>query len=326
MTGQKPVASLSLDLDNKWSYMKTHGDPNWVSYPSYLDIVVPRILKLLKEEDLKITFFIVGQDAAIESNQPALKSIADAGHEIGNHSFKHEPWMQLYTPQEVEDELSKTEAILESVTGQKTIGFRAPGYSISDDVLNVLSRRGYTYDCSTFPTYLGSLARAYYFMTSKLTEEQKADRQQLFGTFRDGRRTNKTYWVETKDRRMIEIPVTTFPVFKTPFHTSYVLYISAYSRFLALAYFRMAMLTCRATGIQPSILLNPLDFLGVDDNQPEMAFFPAMNLPAEPKIEVVRQALRIFKQYYDVCTMRDHVVSAEKDTNLVSPYPLLGLR
>ena len=25
----KPIASLSLDLDNKWSYMKTHGDAGW---------------------------------------------------------------------------------------------------------------------------------------------------------------------------------------------------------------------------------------------------------------------------------------------------------
>ena len=40
----KPVASLSLDLDNQWSYMKTHGDAGWDAYPSYLDVVVPRVL------------------------------------------------------------------------------------------------------------------------------------------------------------------------------------------------------------------------------------------------------------------------------------------
>ena len=41
----KPLASLSLDLDNKWSYMKTHGDAGWEAFPSYLDIVVPRVLE-----------------------------------------------------------------------------------------------------------------------------------------------------------------------------------------------------------------------------------------------------------------------------------------
>ena len=76
----KPIASLSLDLDNQWSYMKTHGDAGWEAFPSYLDIVVPRVLAFLKERDLKITFFIVGQDAALEKNHKAIASIAEAGH------------------------------------------------------------------------------------------------------------------------------------------------------------------------------------------------------------------------------------------------------
>ena len=71
----KPVASLSLDLDNKWSYMKTHGDAGWETFPSYLDTVVPRVLNFLKDRDLKITFFIVGQDAALEKNREAIASL-----------------------------------------------------------------------------------------------------------------------------------------------------------------------------------------------------------------------------------------------------------
>ena len=56
----KPIASLSLDLDNKWSYMKTHGDAGWEKYPTYLDFVVPRFLNVLHERRLKMTVFIVG--------------------------------------------------------------------------------------------------------------------------------------------------------------------------------------------------------------------------------------------------------------------------
>src|SRR5215510_7106581 len=63
MQTNKPIASLSLDLDNQWSYMKTHGDPGWDSFPSYLDILIPRVLHFLQEWNLTITFFIVGQDA-----------------------------------------------------------------------------------------------------------------------------------------------------------------------------------------------------------------------------------------------------------------------
>src|SRR3954462_7738084 len=102
----KPLASVSLDLDNKWSYMKTHGDPRWKNHPGYLETVVPRVLEFLGKRNLKITFFIVGQDAAIKGNQPVLRSIADAGHEVANHSFHHEPWLHLYTKDDIEKEIT----------------------------------------------------------------------------------------------------------------------------------------------------------------------------------------------------------------------------
>ena len=105
----KPFASLSLDLDNQWSYMKTHGDAGWESFPSYLDIVCPRVVDFLEARDLTITFFIVGQDAALEKNHDALSMLSKAGHEIGNHSFHHEPWLHLYSEQEVKDELQRAE-------------------------------------------------------------------------------------------------------------------------------------------------------------------------------------------------------------------------
>ena len=68
----RPLASLSLDLDNLWSYMKIHGDPGWQTRPSYLDAVVPYVLDVLERERLRITFFVVGADAAETRNHAAL--------------------------------------------------------------------------------------------------------------------------------------------------------------------------------------------------------------------------------------------------------------
>ncbi len=138
MSSQKPLASLSLDTDNKWSYLKTHGDPGWESFPSYLDVLVPRVLDFLAQRKLQITFFVVGQDAALEKNHDALSAIAAEGHEIGNHSFSHEPWMHLYDREKIEDEIRKAEEHIERVTGQRPVGFRGPGYSFSDATLAVL--------------------------------------------------------------------------------------------------------------------------------------------------------------------------------------------
>ena len=138
--------------------MKTHGDAGWETFPSYLDVVVPRVLQFLKERDLKITFFIVGQDAALEKNREAIASIAAAGHEIGNHSFNHEPWLHLYSREELVKEFEKTETALANVTARRPVGFRGPGYSLSPTVLDVLAERGYEYDCLTVPNYMAPLA------------------------------------------------------------------------------------------------------------------------------------------------------------------------
>ena len=155
------TASLSLDLDNKWSYMKTHGDEGWESFPTYLDTVVPAFLDILDEVKLKMTVMLVGQDADLEKNRSALRMIPDHGHEVGNHSFHHEPWLHLYSKEEIEAEVSRAEEVITHATGVRPNGWRGPGFSFSPDLLSVLARRGYAYDGSTFRTYVRPLARAY---------------------------------------------------------------------------------------------------------------------------------------------------------------------
>lgn len=301
----KPVCSLSLDLDNQWSYMQTHGDPGWETYPSYLDIVVPRTLQFLAARSLTITYFVVGIDAGIESNRPALRALAAAGHEIGNHSHRHEPWLHRYSNDEVDREIAKAELGIEAATGQKPVGFRGPGFSLSPAVLETLARRGYLYDASTFPTFIGPLARAYYFSTSRLGPEELKTRGALFGRFRDGLRPNKPFRWTTPSGGLTEIPVTTMPGLRAPIHVSYLLYLAGVSPALARAYFDVAVALCRATGTAPSLLLHPLDFMDLGD-APALGFFPAMSIPAERKMELVSSVLDAMGRHWDIGTMERH--------------------
>ena len=303
----KPIASLSLDLDNKWSYMKTHGDAGWESFPSYLDVVVPRVLQFLKDRNLKITFFIVGQDAALEKNHDTLAQISEAKHEIGNHSFNHEPWLHLYSKQDLIEEFERTEEAIGKITNQKLVGFRGPGYSLSPTVLEVLAERNYEYDCSTLPSFIAPLARAYYFFKSpEMSDEEREKRRKLFGKFSDGFQSLKPYRWQIGEKSLVEIPVTTLPIFKTPIHASYVIYLSTFSQALAKTYWKTAIEMCRLTGTQLSLLLHPLDFLSGED-APELKFFPAMNLPIEKKLEFVSEILEVFTQKFEVVNMRSHV-------------------
>ena len=98
---RKPLASISLDLDNQWAYMKTHGDAGWETFPSYFDVFVPHALEALRALKLEITVFVVGQDAALERNRDALRALVEAGHELGNHSFHHEQWIHTFSGERI---------------------------------------------------------------------------------------------------------------------------------------------------------------------------------------------------------------------------------
>ena len=316
----KPYASVSLDLDNQWTYMKIHGDAGWNEYPSYLDAFVPHVLDALDKLDLKITFFIVGKDATIDANKEYLQEIVRRGHEVGNHSFHHESWLHTYSREELIRELAETEEHIEKVCGTWTTGFRGPGFSWSPTLLEVLHERGYQYDASTLPTYLGPIARMYYFWTSKLSKEEREIRKGLFGSFKDGLRPVKPYlWQLESGNELLEMPVTTIPLFKTPFHLSYLLFLSGISPALMHLYLNIALQSCRIAGVQPSYLLHPLDLIG-GDQVPELKFFPGMNISSERKIEVFNTVINKLAKYYELVNMSEHAAQIKKQ-----PLPLRAL-
>ena len=127
----KPCASLSLDLDNAWSYLKTRNDESWQTYPSYLGQVVPDVLATMDRHELACTIFVVGRDAALASNHEAMQLLGASRHELGNHSFEHEPWITGRTTTEIAGEMSQAQDAISKATGRRPCGFRSPGSSAS---------------------------------------------------------------------------------------------------------------------------------------------------------------------------------------------------
>ena len=310
------MACISLDLDDQWSYMKVHGDAGWESFPSYLDVVIPVVLDVLDELDIKITFFIVGQDAAIEKNHNVLRTIVERGHEVGNHSFHHESWLQSYSKEKIEEEIINAEEAIFEATGQRPTSFRGPGFSWSNDLLMVLKKRKYIFDASLLPTYISPLMRQYYFWKSTLSKEEKESRKELFGSFKEGFYPLKPFlWQFNNNQELLEIPVTTMPILKLPFHQSYLLYISNISVGLMKLYLNFAISMCKITGTQPSFLLHPLDLIGAD-HVPELSFFPGMNIKSEQKLKVFKTAMQILKKNFELVNMSQFADS-------LSPYKKL---
>jgi hypothetical protein len=310
----RPLLSVSLDADNLWSYMKTHGDAGWQDYPTYLPLLAEKVLDRLAAHALKITFFVVGQDAALARNRAALASIAAAGHDIGNHSFRHEPWLHEYTSDELFEEITSAEQAIEAATGVKTRGFRGPGFSLTGDVLQVLGQRGYAYDASTFPTFLGPIARLYYFrQTRNLPPEERRRRSQLFGTLKDGLRPLDPYVWTLQGGEILEIPVTTVPVVRVPMHLSYVMYLAEFSEALARSYVRATVQWCRLFGVEPSLLLHSLDFLGCEDVA-QLAFFPGMRTTSARKLALFDWVVGYLRRHFELVSLDDHArILLERD-------------
>jgi hypothetical protein len=311
MAKKKPMASISLDLDNQWTYMKIHGDEGWDQYPSYLNIFVPHVLDILDELNLKITFFIVGKDTESEENNKYLRMITGRGHEVGNHSYHHESWLQTYSYEKIEKEIREAEEAIFNATGQRPKGFRGPGFSWSKDLLKVLESRGYHFDASTLPTYLGPLARMYYFKKSDLSKEEKKARKELFGKFSEGFRKLKPYkWDLGNGKSITEMPVTTMPVFKLPFHLSYLIYLGNISMPLMKIYLSSAIRLCKMTNTPVSFLLHPLDLIG-GDQITQLAFFPGMNVSSDKKVKVFKNVIGLLQKHYDVVNMSEHLNDME---------------
>ena len=314
-----PLASISLDLDNLWSYMKIHGDAGWKSRPTYLPETVPFMLEFFERLGIKITFFIVGADAADVRNRKALRSLVEAGHEVGNHSFEHEPWLHLYTDAQLERDIRKAGDAIADATGTSPLGFRGPGFSWSPALLGILADQGYDYDASILPSCLGPIARAYYFWGAKMTPEEREQRKMLFGKFTDGLRPVRPYyWELSGGRRLLEIPVSTIPLLKTPFHFSYLAYLAGYSDRLMLAYLDLAIAMCRFTGTQPSFLLHPLDLIGAD-KAPEAGFFPGMDLPSDRKARLLAKVLHRLGRHFQLAPMGAHAAAIERNSLQLVP-------
>lgn len=82
------------------------------------------VLELLKKYDVKATFFCIGKN--IEAHPEILKQIIADGHLVGNHSYSHSKFFDFYNAKKIQEEIQKTDELLEKYTSKKINFFRPP--------------------------------------------------------------------------------------------------------------------------------------------------------------------------------------------------------
>lgn len=86
--------------------------------------LTPKVLDVLKEKNVKAVFFLIGKN--IPGNEHIVKRMHQEGHQMGNHSYEHSAWFDLKSSKSMLLEIEQTNAIIESITGEKVLFFRPP--------------------------------------------------------------------------------------------------------------------------------------------------------------------------------------------------------
>ncbi len=147
------LAAISVDLDEVGCYTQIHGltPPDPASAFAIYDKAVPRLASLFEEEGVTATFFAIGADLSRAEAAAALSGLHGAGHEISNHSKSHLYDLTRQDRRTIALEIEEGADAIEEACGERPVGFRAPGYTITDAVFDVLEGLGLEYDSSVFP-------------------------------------------------------------------------------------------------------------------------------------------------------------------------------
>jgi peptidoglycan/xylan/chitin deacetylase (PgdA/CDA1 family) len=100
----------------------------------------PQVLDILKEYDVKATFFILGIEG--NKNRDVLKRIDEEGHVVASHSWNHSNFTKISKKKAI-DELQRTNQLIEEVTGKPNSLFRLPYGAYNRKVLEIIAEQGF---------------------------------------------------------------------------------------------------------------------------------------------------------------------------------------
>ncbi len=148
----RPCA-ISVDLDEIHLYHQLHGlpAPSGAAAHAVYDTALERYLELARELELPLTLFAVSSELARPASVAALRRALDAGHELGSHSRDHFYDLVRRPAAEQREQVQGALRDFQAQLGVTPLGFRAPGYTVSDELLAIVAEAGHRYDSSVFP-------------------------------------------------------------------------------------------------------------------------------------------------------------------------------
>ncbi len=141
-----------VDLDGLDAIHGAHGRSWGGGRDTFYESGVDRSLRIFQARGITATYFAIAQDLGRPEKRAALQRIVAAGHHIASHSLTH-PVLDRSSTEVKRREVFESKARLEDAFGIPVHGFRAPGYAIDLETLDLLREEGYAYDSSVIPSY-----------------------------------------------------------------------------------------------------------------------------------------------------------------------------
>ena len=146
------LCAISVDLDEIPNYFAIHGlEPSKEASTAVYDVALDRLESFAEGARVPLTLFAVGSDLARPESAARLAQAKRRGHEIGNHSLDHRYDLTRLDARAIAEQIELGARAIERATGEAPVGFRAPGYTITDEVFAALAEQGFAYDSSVFP-------------------------------------------------------------------------------------------------------------------------------------------------------------------------------
>lgn len=141
---------LSVDVE-EWFQVENLKEAvaraSWPERESRVEATTDWLLATLAETGTKATFFVLGWVA--ERSPELVRRIYAEGHEVASHGYGHDLVYTL-SPRTFREDLVRSKSILEELTGEPVLGYRAPSFSITDWAIDVLGDLDFKYDSSLF--------------------------------------------------------------------------------------------------------------------------------------------------------------------------------
>lgn len=225
--------SITLDVDPLRAYRAIHGlgQLDEVSQPQtqtrgrtrtpdpIYTVALPRFWSLIEEVGAPATLFVVGEDAARYAD--AFSPVHRTGSEIASHSFVHDYRLSQRSQGAIDEDLERARIALLPLAGKDgVVGFRAPGYNVSETLLRCLISGGYLYDSSMLPApaYFGLRAAAIgaYTITRQPTHSLVGHPRHFAGPLEPYRMTASRPWKPHPRGVLVEIPIACEPTSRLP--------------------------------------------------------------------------------------------------------------